>query len=157
MQTARNCVLVGLWGENCKGVGSADCKKLCTGMIVGENCKGVGSADCERSYNLVRTAFHLISQSVWNPNESIMFRRIVFKCNCITVGIVTCLSAVCHIVFGLKQKDAYTLFSLNSAAVYAIRDAPAKQAGLEFNAGKCDVGFALIWSHHRIVLEARLA
>ena len=56
-----------------------------------------------------------------------------------------------------ETENAYTLFSLNSAAVYAIRDAPAKQAGLEFNAGKCDVGFALIWSHHRIVLEARLA
>ena len=42
MQTARNCVLVGLWGENCKGEGSADCKKLCTGGIVGENCKGEG-------------------------------------------------------------------------------------------------------------------
>ena len=35
VQAARNCVLVGLWGENCKGEGSADCKKLCTCGIVG--------------------------------------------------------------------------------------------------------------------------
>ena len=69
MQTERNCVLVGLWGENCKvgrkfrlqeivywwgcggenckGEGSADCKKLCTGGIVGENCKREVSADCK--------------------------------------------------------------------------------------------------------------
>ena len=39
VQTARNCVLVGLWGESCKGVGRADCKKLCTVSIVGGgNC-----------------------------------------------------------------------------------------------------------------------
>ena len=37
MQTARYCVLEGLWGENFKGVGSANCKKLCPGGIeVGE-------------------------------------------------------------------------------------------------------------------------
>ena len=42
MQTARICVLVGLWRENCKGVGSADGKKLCTGGIIGVNCKGGG-------------------------------------------------------------------------------------------------------------------
>ena len=35
VQTARNCVLVGLWVEKCKGERSADCKKLCTGGIVG--------------------------------------------------------------------------------------------------------------------------
>ena len=35
VHTARNCVLLGLWRENCKGEGSADCKKLCTGGIVG--------------------------------------------------------------------------------------------------------------------------
>ena len=35
VQTARNCVLVELWVENCKGEGSADCKILCTGVIVG--------------------------------------------------------------------------------------------------------------------------
>ena len=28
VQTARNCVLVGLWGENFKGEGSADCKNF---------------------------------------------------------------------------------------------------------------------------------
>jgi hypothetical protein len=35
MQNVINCVLVRLWGENCKGGGSADCKILCTGGIVG--------------------------------------------------------------------------------------------------------------------------
>ena len=36
VQTARTCVLVGLWGHNFKGDVSADCKKLCTGGIVGK-------------------------------------------------------------------------------------------------------------------------
>ena len=35
LQTARNCVLVGLWGKNFKGEGNTDCKKLFTGGIVG--------------------------------------------------------------------------------------------------------------------------
>ena len=48
MQTARNCVLVGLWWESCKGVGRADCKKLCTGGIVGGSCKGLGRADFKK-------------------------------------------------------------------------------------------------------------
>jgi hypothetical protein len=43
---------------------------------------------------------------------------------------------VCPIVFGLKQKDASSLFAFNSASVYAIKEAPAKQKGLELNASK---------------------
>jgi hypothetical protein len=35
VQTARYCVLVGLWGENFKGEGTADCNILCTGGIEG--------------------------------------------------------------------------------------------------------------------------
>jgi len=62
---------------------------------------------------------------------------------------------VCPIVFGLKKKDASSLFAFNSPSLYTIREAPAKQEGLEFNAGKGDVGVALIYSHHRIVLLAR--
>ena len=60
-------------------------------------------------------------------------------------------------MFGLKQKDASSLFAFKPAPVYAIREAPAKQRGLEFNASKGVVGVALIYSHHRIVLEARIA
>jgi hypothetical protein len=56
------------------------------------------------------------------------------------------------IVFGLKQKDASSIFAFNSVSVYAI----ANQEGLEFNANKCVVGVALNYSHHRIVLEARI-
>jgi hypothetical protein len=41
--------------------------------------------------------------------------------------------------------------------VYAIREALAKQEGLEFNANKGVVGVVLIYSHHRIVLEPRIA
>ena len=67
---------------------------------------------------------------------------------CITVRIGKCLSAVCQIVFGMKQKDVSSLFVFNSAAVYVIREAPAKQEGLELNAGKSVVGVALIYSHH---------
>jgi hypothetical protein len=59
-------------------------------------------------------------------------------------------------VFGVKQKDASSLFAFNSAAVYGIREATAKQEGLEFNGSKGVVGVALIYSHHRIVLEARV-
>jgi hypothetical protein len=55
-------------------------------------------------------------------------------------------------VFGLKQKDASSVFALNSAAVYGIREAAAKQEGLEFNTTKDAVGVALIYSQHRIVL-----
>ena len=60
-------------------------------------------------------------------------------------------------MFGLKQKDASSVFAFNCAAVYAIRETPAKQEGLELNAGKSVVGVALIYSHHRIVLGARIA
>jgi hypothetical protein len=56
-------------------------------------------------------------------------------------------------VFGVKQKDASSMFAFNSASVYAIKEAPAKLEGLELSANKCVVGFALIYSHHRIVLE----
>ena len=48
MQTARNCVMAVLWGENCKGEGSAHCKKLCTCGIVGRIVRGEGSADCKK-------------------------------------------------------------------------------------------------------------
>jgi len=82
---------------------------------------------------------------------------IVIKCNCITVRIGKFLSAVCQIVFGVKQKDASSLFAVNSAAVYTIKGAPAKQEGLEFDASEGVVEAALIYSHHRIVLEARIA
>jgi hypothetical protein len=102
------------------------------------------------------TTIWLFSQSVWNPYESIMVGGIVIKCNCITVRIGNYLSAVCQIVFGLKQKDASSLFAFNSASLYANKEVPAKQKGLEFNASKDIVGVALIYSHHRIVLEGRL-
>jgi hypothetical protein len=41
--------------------------------------------------------------------------------------------------------------------VCGIKQAAAKQAGLEFNVNKNVVGVALIYSHHRIVLEGRIA
>ena len=50
MQTARYCVLVGLWGENCKWDVSADCKKVCTGWILGRIVR-TGSADCKKLCN----------------------------------------------------------------------------------------------------------
>jgi hypothetical protein len=59
-------------------------------------------------------------------------------------------------VFGLKQKDASSLFAVNSAAVYATREATGKKEGLEFNASKDVVGVALIYSNHRIVLQTRI-
>ena len=74
-------------------------------------------------------SFYLIPQSVWNPNETIVIGRILIKCNCITVRISKCLSAVCPIVFGVKQKDASPLFAFNSAAVYTIKRAPANRRG----------------------------
>jgi hypothetical protein len=85
-------------------------------------------------------SFYLISHLVWYRCEAIMFGRIVIKCNCITVCIGKFLSAVCQIVFGLKQKDISSLFAFNSASVYGIREAPAKQEGLEFSTGKGVVG-----------------
>ena len=69
---------------------------------------------------------------------------------CVTVRIGKCLSAVCRIVFGLKQKDASSVFAFNCAAVYVIREPPAKQEGLQFNASKGVVGVALIYNQHRI-------
>jgi len=60
-------------------------------------------------------------------------------------------------VFGLKQKEASSLFAFNSASVYAIRETPAKQEGLELNASNRVVGVALIYSQHRTVLEATVA
>ena len=86
-----------------------------------------------------------------------MASRILIECNCITVRIGKCLCDVCPIVFGLKQKDFSSLFAFNSAALYTIKGAPAKQEGLEFNASEGVVGVALIFSHQRIVLEARIA
>jgi len=81
----------------------------------------------------------------------------VIKCNCVTVRIGKCLCGVCQIVFGLKQKDASSLNAFNSASVYAIREAPAKEEGLEIKANKYVVGVAFIYNHHRIVLEVRIA
>jgi hypothetical protein len=60
-------------------------------------------------------------------------------------------------VFGLKQKDASSLFTFKSASVYGIREVLTKQEGLGFNANKCVAGVALIQSHHRIVLDGRIA
>jgi hypothetical protein len=80
----------------------------------------------------------------------------VIKCNCIAVRIGKCLCAVCLVVFGLKQKDASSLFAFNSASVYGIREATAKQEGLEFNSNKCVEGVGLIYRQHRIVLEATI-
>jgi hypothetical protein len=59
-------------------------------------------------------------------------------------------------VFGLKQKDASSLFAFKSAAVYGIMEALTKQESLGFNAIKCVVGVALTYCHHRIVLEGRI-
>jgi hypothetical protein len=59
-------------------------------------------------------------------------------------------------LFGLKLKDASSLYAFNSVAVYGIMHDIAKQEGLEFKANKCVLGVALIYSHHRIVLEARI-
>ena len=102
-------------------------------------------------------SFYLNSQPVWNRSETIVTGTIVIKCNCITVGTVNCLSAVCPVVFGLKQKDASSQFAFTSASVYAIREGPAKQEGLEFNASIGDVGVGFIYRNHRIVLEVRIA
>jgi len=76
---------------------------------------------------------------------------------CIKVRNGKYLYAVCQIVFGLKQKDPSSVFAFNSASVYVIREAPAKEEGLEFNASTIVVGVALIYSRHKIVLEARIA
>ena len=78
-------------------------------------------------------SFSLISQPVWNRSEKVVIGTIVINCNCIKIGIVNCLSAVCPVVFGLKQKDASSQFSFTSASVYTIREGPAKQEGLELN------------------------
>ena len=64
---------------------------------------------------------------------------------------------MCLIVFGVKQKDASSLFALNSASLYVIREATGKQDGLELNGSKGVVGVGLIYNHHRIVLAARIA
>ena len=58
-------------------------------------------------------------------------------------------------LFGPKQKDVPSLFTFNSAAVYGIGEAPAKQEGLKFYAKEDVEVLALIYSQHRIVLEAR--
>jgi hypothetical protein len=68
-----------------------------------------------------------------------------------------CLCAVSPIVFGLIQGDTSSLFAVNSASLYTIRWAAAKQEGLEFSASKGVLRVALICSYHRIVLEGRIA
>ena len=45
MQTAKNCVLVGLWGENCKRGEMQTARNCVVVGLWGENCKGEGSAD----------------------------------------------------------------------------------------------------------------
>jgi hypothetical protein len=72
-------------------------------------------------------SFDLISQSVWNPNETIMIGRIVIKSNCNKVRIGKCLCDVCQIAFGVKQKDSSSLFSFNSASVYGVRGSPGNR------------------------------
>jgi len=86
-----------------------------------------------------------------------MIGRIVIKCNCITVRTVNCLSAVCPVVFGLKQKGFSSLIIFKSASVYAIREGPAEQEGLELNVSKGVVGVGLIHNYHTIVLAVRIA
>jgi len=86
-----------------------------------------------------------------------MVGKTVIECNSITIIFGKCLSDVCQIVFGLKQKDVSSLFSFNSASVYTIREALVKEEVLEFNANKFVVCFALIYSQHRTVLEVRIA
>jgi len=81
----------------------------------------------------------------------------VIKWNCTKIRIGKCLCDVCQIVFGVKQKEASSLFAFNSASLYAIREASTKREGLEFNASEGVVGVALIYSYHRIVMEARIA
>jgi hypothetical protein len=56
----------------------------------------------------------------------------------------------------MKQKDASSLIAFNPASVYVRKKAPEKQEGLYFNTNKGVVGVTLIYSHHRIVLEARI-
>ena len=102
-------------------------------------------------------SFYLISLSVWNPNETVLIGRIVIKSNCITVRIGKCLCDVCQIVFGLKQKDASSLFPFIYASVYAVREAPAKERGLELNVSKSFACFTMICSHNKIVLQAKLS
>ena len=73
------------------------------------------------------------------------------------VRINKCLCDVCPILFDVEQEDTSSLIAFNSASVYAIKEAPAKQEGLELNASKGVVGVGLIYSHHRILLEAKIA
>jgi hypothetical protein len=73
-----------------------------------------------------------------------MVGRIVITCNCITFRIANCLPAVCPIVFGVKEKDASSLFAFNSAAVCGIREAPGNSRVLNS---------VQIKSHHRTVLQ----
>jgi hypothetical protein len=62
---------------------------------------------------------------------------------CFKFRIGKFLSAVCQIVFGLKQKDFSSLFAINSASFYAIKEDPAKEERLEFNTIK--VLLASLW------------
>ena len=71
------------------------------------------------------------------------------------------LASVCvtyvWLCFDVRRKDASSLFNFKSASVYAIREVAPKQEVLEFNASKSVVGVALIYSHHKFVLEAKKA
>jgi hypothetical protein len=75
----------------------------------------------------------------------------------VKVHIGKCLYDICPIVFGVKKKDGSSVFALNCAAVCGIKEAAAKEEGLEFNASKGVVGVALIYNQHRTVLEVRIA
>jgi hypothetical protein len=96
--------------------------------------------------------FYLISQSVWNPNETVVIGRIVIKRNlCYSsywqLSVCRMSDCVCS-----ETERRFVAICFQLASVYGIREASAKQEGLEFNASKCAVGVALIYSHHRFVL-----
>jgi hypothetical protein len=64
---------------------------------------------------------------------------------------------MCRIVFGVKQKDASSIFAFNFDSVYGVRKATVLQEDIEFSASKSVVGIPLIYRHNKIVLEARIA
>ena len=111
----------------------------CGGRIL----RGEGSADCKKSYDSIRMVVLFNFSIRLNIYETIIIGRIVINCNCITVRIGKCLSAVCPIVFSVKQKDALSLFAFKSASVYAYNETRAKYKCIEFNASEGAVGVVL--------------
>ena len=128
---------------------------LCFRHIVVKKPNNLGKCRVEDILRFCQNG--LFSHSVWYYCEPILIGRIVIISNCIKLYIGKCLSAVCQIVFGLKQKDASSLFAFSSVSMYIIRQAAAKQEGLEINGSKGVVGVVLIYSNHRFVLEDRIA